>query len=128
MVDQQFSLTLLPDRLAVCRLAPTDDLPAWALGGGLYSATWTASELSIVCLQSRVPAGVVSEGNWRCLRVAGPLDFSQTGVLASLAAPLAEAGIGIFVLSTHETDYLLVKAPDLDGALQALRLAGHEVG
>ena len=61
------------------------------------------------------------------MKVEGPLDLSLTGVMASLAGPLAEAGISIFAISTYDTDYLLVKAPDLDEAMAALRQAGHTV-
>ena len=67
----------------------------------------------------------MSEGGWRALRVAGTLEFSLTGILASLAAPLAEARISLFALSTHDTDYVLVKADTLAAAVAALTAAGH---
>jgi hypothetical protein len=67
------------------------------------------------------------EGGWRALRVAGSLDFSLVGVLAGLLDPLARAGVSVFVLSTFDTDYLLVKGHDLEKALAALRRAGHAV-
>jgi hypothetical protein len=59
--------------------------------------------------------------------VAGPLQFSLTGVLAALAVPLAEREVSIFALSTFDTDYLLVKSDQLETAAAALREAGHEV-
>jgi hypothetical protein len=59
--------------------------------------------------------------------VEGPLSFSLTGVLAELLAPLAAAGVSIFALSTFDTDYLLVRAAQLDLALDALNAAGHPV-
>jgi hypothetical protein len=72
-----------------------------------------------------VPADVRCEPGWRALAVKGPLDFGLTGILASIAAPLAEAGISIFAISTFDTDYVLVKAERLDDAVEALRRAGH---
>ena len=74
-----------------------------------------------------VPPGGVAEGGWRCLRVEGPLAFEMTGVLAALSGPLAEAGIPIFVISTFDTDYLLVKSGDLDRACATLANEGHVV-
>ena len=74
-----------------------------------------------------MPEGVVAERGWRCLRVAGTIPFSVVGVLASLAAPLAEAGISVFAVSTFDTDYLLVKAADFEKAITALTQAGHSI-
>ena len=75
----------------------------------------------------RVPAGVPHEPDWRCLVVRGTLDFSLTGVLASFAAPLAEAGVSLFALSTFDTNYLLVTNDCLEKAVGALTDAGHTV-
>jgi len=119
------TLFLLPETFAVCRLPAEDALPAWALSGAFCAITRTAEELSIVCVQAQVPPGVTCQPGWRGLQVAGPLDFGLTGVLASLARPLAEAGVSIFAISTYDTDYLLVPAASLDTALAALRSAGH---
>ena len=119
-------LTLLPQRLSVCRLAPDAPVPSWA-GGSFTAVTRTPDELSIVCDQQHVPQGVAVEKDWRAIKVAGPLDFNLTGVLAALAAPLADAKISIFALSTYDTDYLLVKEAALTRAIQALRSAGHYI-
>ena len=89
--------------------------------------TRTAEELSIVVPQERVPDGAVSERDFRGLKLEGPFDFSQVGVLASVLDPLAEAGISIFAVSTYDTDYVLVKASHLEQALEMLRRAGHEI-
>lgn len=121
------TLSLLPETLAVCRLAPDADVPAWAWTGEPASVTRTRDELSIVCGMDAVPRGVRTEGGWRCLKVDGPLDFALTGILAALTAPLAAAGIALFAVSTYDTDYLLVKAENLDRATEALRGAGHRV-
>jgi hypothetical protein len=81
----------------------------------------------VVCAFDAVPAGTMCEGPWRMLAVRGPLDFALTGVMASLATPLADAAISLFTISTYDTDYLLVRAGDLDRAVQALTRAGHRV-
>jgi hypothetical protein len=81
----------------------------------------------VVCAFDAVPAGTVREGPWRMLAVRGPLDFALTGVMASLATPLADAAISLFTISTYDTDYLLVRARDFDRAVQALTRAGHRV-
>lgn len=122
-------LRLLAGRLAVCRLPAAQALPAWALtpGGELLSLTRTAGELSVVCPEERVPADVAHRGGWRALEVAGPLDLSLTGVLAALAVPLAAAGVPLFPLATHDTDYLLVPETRLPDAVAALTAAGHRV-
>jgi hypothetical protein len=119
------TLSLLPETFAVCRLPAEAPLPAWALAGPFFAITRTADELSIVCVQAQVPSGVTCQPGWRCLQVAGPLDFALTGVLASLAQPLAAAGVSIFALSTYDTDYLLVPEAQLDAAQAALHSAGH---
>ncbi len=97
------------------------------MAGPLYAITRTGRELSIVCPEELVPQEVRCQRGWRCLEVDGPLDFSLAGVLASLTAPLAQAGIGVFVLSTYDTDYLLVQTSNLNLAITALAAAGHMV-
>jgi hypothetical protein len=119
------TLSLLPDNYSICRLGPAADIPPWALAGNFFSITRTEEELSLVCSQEVVPDGVLCEKGWRCIMVVGPLDFSLTGILASLIASLAEAGISVFAISTFDTDYLLVKADNLKRALLKLQEAGH---
>ena len=120
-------LSLLPEPLAICRLPPSALIPAWAMIGSFFTLTRTDEELSIVCPAARVPEEVTCESGWRALKVAGPLDFALTGVLASLAGPLAQAGISLFAVSTYDTDYLLLKEERLAQAISALRAAGHQL-
>lgn len=122
-----YTLTLLPVRLAVCELPPAAPIPAWALAGEFFSLTRTADELSILCVEGQVPAGVNHTPGWACLKVEGPFDFTVTGVLAALVTPLAEASIPCLALATYQTDYLLVQHAHLPAALTALRAAGHQV-
>jgi hypothetical protein len=102
-------------------------LPEWATSGHFWSATRSDAELSIVCREDDVPLDASAERGWCALELAGPLDFSLTGVVSALVAPLAEAEVPIFVLSTFETDYLLVREHDLHRSVEALAGAGHEV-
>ena len=119
------NLDVLSGVFAICRLEPSSTIPAWALGGDFISVVRTPDELSIVCPQENVPPEIRCDRNWRCLKVEGPLDFALTGILASLATPLAQAGISIFAVSTYDTDYLLVK--DLERAITVLSQAGHQI-
>jgi hypothetical protein len=112
---------------AVCKLPPGSVIPAWVTAGDLFSVTRTVEELSVVCRQEAVPAGTQAEVGWRCLRVAGAMPFTLVGVLASLTKPIAAAGVGVFAVSTFDTDYLLVKEAEFQTAVAALRVAGHSV-
>jgi hypothetical protein len=120
------SLELLPGSLAVCRLSAEEAAPPWA-AGAVTSLTRTPKELSIVCADEAAPPGIKAERGFRCLAVLGPLDFALTGVVASISAPLASAGVSIFVLSTFDTDLLLVRETHLAQAVAVLRSAGHRI-
>jgi hypothetical protein len=127
-MNAPLALEKLSIELAVVRLPAGSGLPWWAArDGGFLCLTRTLEETSIVCEERLVPSEVEAERGFRALRVAGPLPFHLTGVLASLAAPLADAGVPIFVVSTYDTDYILVRQGDLEGAVGALRGAGHSV-
>lgn len=131
MIDRGYTLTVLPESYAICRLAPDAAIPDWALvPGDFVSISRTRDELSIVCREAGVPADVrgAQVGRGRCcLRVEGPFDLSVVGVLAAIAQPLAKAGIAIFVVSTYDTDYVLLREADLDAATTALLAHGHTV-
>ncbi len=120
-------LVVVPGTLAICRLPGDTAVPAWATAGPLWSVTRRPGELSVVCAEADVPpdSGAIVEGGFRALDVDAVMDLSIVGVLASLTAPLAAAGVALFAVSTYDTDVLLVR--DLDTAVTALRAAGHEV-
>ena len=126
-MSAELLLYLFPDRMAVCRLDAADPLPDWAGPGDLLAIIRTREELSVVCQEADVPAGIKAEVGWRVLKVAGPLEFSMVGVLSSIAEPMAAAGVSIYTISTYDTDYILVKENDLKTALDALWQAGHRV-
>jgi hypothetical protein len=114
--------------VAVVRLPAGSGLPWWAAREGEFLClARTPQETSVVCEERLLPAAMEAERGFSVLRVAGPLPFHLTGVLASLASPLADAGVPVFVVSTFDTDYVLVREVDLNGAIAALREAGHSV-
>ncbi|MBN2123904.1 MAG: ACT domain-containing protein [Deltaproteobacteria bacterium] len=114
------TLSLLPVRLAVCRLPPEAPLPEVSPEIPFVCLTRTGEEISMVLPEETAPAGSRVEWGWRAFKVLGPLDFDMTGVLASISVPLAMAGVSVFVLSSYDTDYFLVRERDLDKAVEAL--------
>jgi hypothetical protein len=120
----------------VCRLAPDTPWPRPPADGSLFSATSSGAssaassagtERSLVCRQDLAPSGSRIESGWRALTVAGPLDFDLVGVMADLTTPLARSGVSVFVLSTFDTDHVLVRDEDVERAVDALAAAGHIV-
>jgi uncharacterized protein len=126
-VARTIGICELPGAYAVCRLEPRAPLPAWADGEGFVSISRTTDELSVVCLASRAPADIRKDGPWTAFKFVGPFDFAETGIATAVLNPLAAAGIGVFLVSTFDTDYLLVKRSDRDRAISALRLAEHRL-
>jgi hypothetical protein len=127
MARTSVDLVLLESMLAVCRLPANEPEPAWAHRGSFSSVTRTPQELSIVCEAASVPPEVEAETGWICFMVEGPLAFTEIGILSSLTAPLAAAGVSVFAISTYETDYLLVKEASLEPALSSLRSEGFRI-
>ena len=119
--------TLSPERYAICKLPATHPMPTGFLHKPFFAITRTSDELSIVLAEKAVSPEWTSEPGWRMLKVNGPLEFNIVGVIASISAPLAEAGIPIFVVSTFDTDYLLVKHENLDTSIRLLEERGHSI-
>lgn len=117
--------SVLPGSWAVVRFPPDTEIPASLLAPPFHSVTRTAAELSVVCPDGAVPEGARAERGWAILALEGPFPFDLVGVLAAFLVPLAEAGVGIFALSTFDTDYVLVKRERLGATLEALAAAGH---
>ena len=120
-------LEQFPETLAVVRLAPGAEIPAWAESSSLFSITATARETSLVCARRSVPKKAQQAGPFTAFAVEGPLDFSLTGILAELLQPLAEIEISIFTISTFDTDWILVPQGDADRAAEEWRRRGHTV-
>lgn len=117
------TLTLHATRLAICRFEPDSPLPSWVFhdGATLWCVMRTPSEMSVVCADDDLPPSVTKvERGWRAFQLEGPIPFEETGVLASLVAPLAAAGVPVFALSTFDTDWLLVREAHLAKARAVL--------
>ena len=123
------TLQLFPEKYLVCRFSP--DIQAaniWLPMEGFWSLTRTPDEVSLVLPEGNVlPSGAVVEEDWRMFRVAGTMAFELVGVLAELSSVLAVANVSIFVLSTYNTDYLLVKSDQLQRALTILKKADYAI-
>jgi len=120
-------LIILDTVFSVVKLPPTVEIPSWTGKCEFFSITRTNEELSIVCPTTNVPDSILKdvEHDWKCIKVDGVLDFSLTGILSSLANPLAENNISIFAISTFNTDYLLIKVDFMEKAKSVLEYAGH---
>ena len=124
-------LKKLPYTLTVCKLETVEQID---LNAGFYLASEfffigrTDEEISLVCRTECTPARTLErEDGWRGFRIEGTLDFSLIGILSPIAAILAENKIGIFAVSTYNTDYVLVKEENFDKAMTALGAAGYEI-
>ncbi len=124
-----WTLTAHPGPLSVVRLGAGSAAPEWAAGAPLASVTWTPDETSVICPTSQVPDSLPGPvtGPFSAFEVAGPLDFSLTGVLWGLLAPLADGGVSALTLSTYDTDWILVPAQSQPEATALWTAAGHEV-
>jgi hypothetical protein len=114
------------ERLAIARLAADEPWPAWARGRFVNVAR-TPTELSVVCPQANVPAGILHERDRIALGIAGTVPMSTIGILAALCGALARAQVPVFAISTYDTDWLLVAADRFEAARAALVAEGHSV-
>jgi uncharacterized protein len=126
-IMRSIPITVYPGRYGVCRLNASEANPSWATDGEFCSITRTRDELSIICLENNIPANIKHEGDWRVLKMEGPLDFSEIGILAGMITPLAQNGISILAVGTFDTDYILVKNVNLAAAIQVLEEADFQI-
>lgn len=127
MLETKLKMKLLKEKYGVCRLDKNELIPNWAVDGEFYSITKTEDELSIVCVQDKIPQGIKCEENWKVLKIEGPLDFSLVGILAAISNLMAKNSISIFAISTYDTDYILIKEKDVDRAIMALESDRYKV-
>ncbi len=119
------TLERLPYSLTVCKVGSMSDID---LTSDFFFVGRTDEELSLVCKTEDVPVRTTArEDGWRGFRICGTLDFSLVGILSKLSGALAESGIGIFAVSTYNTDYILVKAENFDRASDVLRSVGCDM-
>ena len=118
-------LKKLPHDLTVCKVGGVKDLD---LNNEFYVIGKTDEELSLVCKTEDVPVNTVErEDGWKGFRIQGVLDFSLIGILSKISGILAENKIGIFAVSTFNTDYILVKEENFEHALDVLSESGYSI-
>ncbi len=120
-------IRIVSGRYAVSRLGADAALPDWLQGVGFKAVVYSEDEITLVCLEERVPCEITSERGWACLRTIGPFPFDAAGIVASLIAPLSKNAIGVFVVCTFDGEHVLVPYKKLDAAIEHLEAAGHTV-
>lgn len=125
--SSKHSITLrtIPGRYGIAKLAQDAPVPGWSNGSGLSAVIRADDELTIVCLQERIPDGVTVEPNWRCLRSIGPFTFDASGIVLSIISPLSSQGVGVFVICTFDGEHILVAEQHWEQSLLLLKEAGH---
>lgn len=124
---EKLKIKLLDGTYAVCQMENTEKVPSWIEEKGFFSVTKTEDEISVVMLQDKISKDIKAEKDWRILKVEGTLDFSLIGILAKISSVLAENQISIFVISTFNTDYILVKEEKIEKAMAVLSQEGYEI-
>ena len=126
MDSTKIVLSILEGTFIIHKLAQSTNLPEGLTECEFYSLSNSREELSLVCPEQILIQSENSSPNWKCLKVAGPLDLKLTGILAGLSDTLEKAKISIFAISTFETDYLLIQEQVLETAKTALESAGYK--
>lgn len=126
-MPRAIALKRLEGDYGVARLAADAPIPPWADGPGLVSATRTDDELSVACRAERMPPEVRADRDWVCWKFEGPFAFDEHGILLAVVRPLSEAGLGVFVISSYDTDHLLLKSAAAPQAEALLKAAGHRL-
>jgi hypothetical protein len=119
------TLKVLEETFAIHSLDVDTDIPANVLKCKLFFIGKTLDELSIVAPQSLTIPAIETDFDWRVLEVLGPLNLTLVGIMSEISGVLAKADVSIFVVSTFETDFVLVKNSQLDDAKSALKNAGY---
>ena len=118
-------LKKLEYKLTVCKLSHVNDID---MSSEFYFIGKTDEELSLVCKTEDVPDKIIKrDDGWKCFRIQGVLDFSLIGILSKISGILADNGIGIFAVSTFNTDYILVKKENFEKAFKKLSEAGYKI-
>ena len=119
------TLKILDAELTVCKVSSTSDLN---LDDSFYFIGKTDHEISLVCRSANAPSATVArDEGWKAFYIDGELDFSLIGILSKISTILAENQIGIFAVSTYNTDYILVKNENFDKAIIVLQNEGYRI-
>ena len=122
------NLKLLADVYCILKFAPNARLPAFIYDSDFYSVTRTPEEISVVTRQeSLIKEAISCDKDWRILKIDGILDFSLVGIIAELTQILKENEIPVFIISTYNTDYCLLKQKYTEKAIKVLKNKGHKV-
>ena len=124
---EKLRIRLLQGTYAVCQIKDTENILNCFDEKEFFSITKTEDEISVVMLQDKISSDVKAEKDWRILKVEGTLDFSLIGILAKISGILAKNSISIFVISTFNTDYILVKEEKVEKAILVLSEEGYEI-
>ncbi len=120
-------LEILNNKLKVVKLNTNETVPEIVFKQEFYSITKTDEELSIVIDEDINVQSDIVEYNWRAIKIVGTLDFALIGILSRISTILAQAEISIFAISTYNTDYILVKANQLENAIEVLKQNNYEI-
>ena len=126
MDSTKIVLSILEETYIIHKLDQSTNLPEGLIGCEFYSLSNSQEEMSLVCPEQMLIQSENSSPNWKCLKVAGPLDLNLTGILAGLSDTLAKAKISIFAISTFKTDYLMIQKQSLKAAKNALISQGYQ--
>ena len=127
MDSTKIVLSILEETYIIHKLDQSTNLPEELIECEFYSLSNSREELSLVCPEKMLIQSENSSPNWKCMKVAGPLDLKLTGILAGLSDTLSRAKISIFAISTFETDYILIQKQVLETAKSALKSAGYKL-
>jgi uncharacterized protein len=123
-----YNLILSANKYSIYKFQKDSVLPDWIYSSEFCSVTRTDEELSVViAMTDHISDWIVSSDNWRILKIEGPLDFSLIGVIADISAILKEVKVSVFVISTYNTDYILIKEDDLNTSLVSLQKKGYNI-
>jgi hypothetical protein len=126
-ISKKLKLTSLPGNFSIFQIDPVIGIPLWAQQGEFFSITQAADELSIVCEDKYIPDSINREKNWRVLKIEGPFNFDEIGILNSITTPLARANISLLAVSTFNTDYILIQDSHFIEVVDILKNDGHKV-
>ena len=126
MDSTKIVLSILEETYIIHKLDQSTNLAEELIECEFYSLSNSQEELSLVCPEQMLIQSENSSPNWKCMKVAGPLDLKLTGILAGLSDTLSRAKISIFAISTFETDYILIQKQVLETAKSALKSAGYK--
>jgi uncharacterized protein len=119
------NLRIVHGLYGIAKLAQDALVPGWINGPGLSAVIRADDELTLVCLQDRIPDHVEAALNWQCLRSVGPFEFDASGIVLSIISPLSEQGVGVFVICTFDGEHILVADQHWKKSLSLLKEAGH---